>query len=359
MKLSALSRLLPNQLTVQPTLYVDLGSQTIKVLNEEKDFFVMIPSCVVYHTQSGEVISVGHEALMKVGKLPVTQSLGWAVQRGVIADVPAFQHIIQQIFSRFKEKKTIVAGMLFPKIVMALPEQSTEVEIAALKKGWNQIGVTNVEFRHNGIAAAVASGIRVDELQSRVVVDIGYSCCQIFVITNGVSIAYRRILVAGNDLTTAIIRHVKHEYEVEISPESAESIKQHLGILPSIQTDKAESMTKSRSKKIAATVVRGRHTRTFSPSTVKVTAEDTTKALSPLLHQLITAIQEVFADLPPAVVADVMKYGIFLVGGSALLSGIKEAFTELLDIEVWVTEHPDTATVRGLLQLKDSLHHAK
>lgn len=354
MNLSKVLKILPAQYSVQPELFIDLGSYSVKVLSQESNFFLEVPNCVVYHTQSGEVVSVGHEAMMKVGKLPPTQSMAWPVQRGVIADVAALQHVIEYIFHRFKEKNKMVAGIFFPRVVLSLPERSSEVELRALKKCWEQVGVSHLTYHSNGLAVAVASGVRVNESQGRVIVDIGFSCTQIFIISNGICIVYRKIFSAGDSWTKAIVRQVKHVHQVEISYETAESIKQELGVSPTgaIVSQEDSISKKTKNTRVPATVVRGRNMQTFFPTTVKVTQHDTTQALYFLISQLMTGIQETFADLPPALVADVMKYGIFLVGGSAILPGLKELLSKMLQIEVWTTDEPATATVRGLGMLE-------
>lgn len=353
MKRASFLKYLPSTSDLQPTFYFDLGTDTVKALNKEHKFFLSVPNCVIYHTQSGEVLSVGNEAITKQGKLPKNQAFGWPIQRGMIADTAALQHIIEYIFKRFQEKEK-TGKVFFPKIVLALPQETSEVERRALQKCWDQIGVAHLEFRSNGLASAAAAGVRQDELQARVIVDIGYSLTQIYVVANSVCIAYRKLETAGQAWTQALIRYLKHEHSVEISHENAESVKQNLGIQPKY-TNKVEEEAPSKkgsSSRMPATVVRGRNMRTFFPTTIKVTQADVTTALLPSMSKLLRVIQEIFAELPPAVVADIMKYGIFLVGGSALLPGLKEFLTSAMQIQVWVVDHPESATVKGLELLK-------
>ena len=93
--------------------------------------------------------------------------------------------------------------------------------------------------------------------------------------------------------------------------------------------------------------VRGRDLITGLPREVVITEADIREAISASVESLVDAVKEVIEITPPEVVSDIMHRGLHLVGGGALLRGVKELLEESLKIPVHVAEDPLTAVVRG------------
>jgi rod shape-determining protein MreB len=65
------------------------------------------------------------------------------------------------------------------------------------------------------------------------------------------------------------------------------------------------------------------------------------------LAKIESAILSVLEQTPPELYQDIVKKGIFLTGGGALLRGLDKRFTEKINIPFHVAEDPLRAVARG------------
>jgi rod shape-determining protein MreB len=61
----------------------------------------------------------------------------------------------------------------------------------------------------------------------------------------------------------------------------------------------------------------------------------------------VESIKEVIETTPPEVLSDIMKKGIILAGGGALIRGMDTLINMQLNLAVTVCEEPLTAVARG------------
>jgi len=94
-------------------------------------------------------------------------------------------------------------------------------------------------------------------------------------------------------------------------------------------------------------VVRGRLMEKGLPSSIKINSEEIREALTPVVNQIITATQDILEETPPELVADIIKNGIILTGGGALLVGLDKALAEATHMPVWIADDPLTCVARG------------
>ena len=93
--------------------------------------------------------------------------------------------------------------------------------------------------------------------------------------------------------------------------------------------------------------MRGRDIITGLPREIVVTDSDVRDALAPSLDILLESIREVLEGTPPELVSDIMRRGVHVVGGGALLRGLSELIEEHMKIPVHIGEEPLTAVARG------------
>jgi len=103
------------------------------------------------------------------------------------------------------------------------------------------------------------------------------------------------------------------------------------------------------------TVVRGRDLSTGLPKSLKISSDEIREALTPVLNQIITALQEVLEETPPELLSDILEKGITLAGGGALLRGLDKKIAEETKLPVWVVDDPLTTVVRGCGKVLENL----
>jgi rod shape-determining protein MreB len=71
-------------------------------------------------------------------------------------------------------------------------------------------------------------------------------------------------------------------------------------------------------------------------------------------NELALEIQKVFDRTPPELVSDIIKQGIFLSGGGALMHFLGKYLQQRTSLPVKIPEHPADCTVKGLAKILQS-----
>lgn len=93
--------------------------------------------------------------------------------------------------------------------------------------------------------------------------------------------------------------------------------------------------------------VRGRDLITGLPRALIATDGDIREALQTPVALLVAGIREVLETAPPEMVSDVLKTGVILTGGGALLRGLSPLLERELRLPVYIAEDPLSAVARG------------
>lgn len=169
----------------------------------------------------------------------------------------------------------------------------------------------------------------------------------------------KSLKIAGDRLNNDIISYIRNEFKILIGETTAEYIKISVGAV--IPNEPLE------------TTIRGRDLITGLPREVVITDSDVREAIGQSIETIVTSAREVIETTPPEILSDIMKRGIFLVGGGALIKGLDRLLSETLDIPVTIAEDPLTAIARGagiilenldkysplLLDSNDDIHRKK
>ena len=185
------------------------------------------------------------------------------------------------------------------------------------------------------MAAAIGSGLPVQEPTGNMIVDIGGGTTEVAVISLGGIVSHRSIRVAGDEMDEAIIQHIRRNYNLLIGERTAEQIKAEIG--SAMATDDPELTME----------VRGRDLVTGLPKTVTVTSSEVREALEEPVHAILEAVKVTLEKTPPELAADIMDRGIVLAGGGSLLRGLDRLLVEETGMPVHIAEQPLTAVVMG------------
>lgn len=153
----------------------------------------------------------------------------------------------------------------------------------------------------------------------------------------------KSLRIAGDELDEEIINYMRTRYGMLIGERTAEETKIEIG--SAYPGGKDES----------ATVVRGRDLSNGLPKSLKITAAEIREALTPVVTQMISGIQEILEETPPELLTDIVERGIYLAGGGALLRGLDKRIAEETKLPVYVADDPLTTVVRGCGEVLNNL----
>jgi cell shape determining protein, MreB/Mrl family len=312
---------------------IDLGTANTVIIQNDK-IVVDEPSVVALDKRTDKLLAIGKQANMWRGKEPDGIRTVRPLRDGVIADFKAAELMISGMIKMIPTRNRFFSPSL--KIVIGIPSGSTEVEIRAVRDSSEHAGGREVYMLYEPMAAALGIGIDVEAPDGCMVVDIGGGTTEIAVISLGGIVSDKSIRIAGDDLTQDIVEHMGRMHNIKIGEPTAEQIKIHVGTALSELEDPPEDY-----------IVHGPNRMTALPMKIPVSYQEIAHCLEKSISKIETAILSALEQTPPELYSDIVKRGVYLAGGGALLRGLDKRLTEKIQIPFHVAEDPLRAVVRG------------
>ncbi|MDD5318431.1 MAG: rod shape-determining protein [Candidatus Pacebacteria bacterium] len=310
---------------------IDLGTANTLVYVSGKGIVLNEPSVVAVNQKTGRVVAVGQQAKDMLGRTPGHIVAIRPLVDGVISDFEVTEEMISYLI---KKAEGYSKKMLGPKVVVGVPTGITNVERRAVRDATKNAGAREVHIVEEPMCAAVGIRLPVKEAIGSMIIDVGGGTSDIAVISLGGIVRAKSLKIAGDKLNTDIISYIRSEFKILIGEKTAETIKMAIGAVIPAQPPLEAS-------------IRGRDLVTGLPREVVVTDSDIREAIGQSVGNLIDAVKEVLETTPPEILSDIMHKGVHLVGGGALIKGLRELLQDHLGIPVYVGEDPLTAVARG------------
>lgn len=310
---------------------IDLGTANTLVYVRGKGIIINEPTVVAVNQKTGQVVAVGMEAKRMLGRTPEHISAVRPLVDGVISDFEVTEEFLAHLIRRAQHGKRKLFG---PRVVVGVPYGTTNVERRAVRDAALNAGAREVHIVEQPMAAAIGIRLPVEDASGSMIVDIGGGTTDITVISlNGV-VNGKNTKIGGDRLNSDIASYIRDEFKILIGERTAEDLKIQAGsIIPGLTPIEV--------------TVRGRDLVTGLPREVIVTDSDVREAIAPSIDMLVEAIKEVLETTPPEILSDVMRRGMYLVGGGALIRGFDVFLCEWLKIPVYVADDPLTSVARG------------
>ena len=316
---------------------MDLGTASVLIYIKDKGIVLNEPSVVALDKNTGKLLKVGADAQAMLGRTPGNIIAIRPLREGVISDYEVTERMIKEFLHK------VIGFQLFkPRIIICVPSGITEVEERAVVDAGIQAGARRVYLIEEPVAAAIGAGIDISKPDGHMVVDIGGGTTEVAVISLGGIVVSRSVRVGGIRMDAAIINFIKREFNMLIGDRTAEDVKFDLGAaLPMNDVRRA--------------FVRGRDLVTNLPQTAEITSTMVYEALKAPCQAILAAIQYVLERTPPELAGDVMRSGIHLTGGGALLCGMDRFIATELDMPVLLAKEPMDCAALGIGQLAEDL----
>ena len=314
-------------------LAVDLGTANTLVIYNGK-VVVDEPSIIAVDIHSGKVVAIGNEARKMQGKTHPNIKTIRPLKDGVIADFTAAEQMLKGMIKKVKTNGYLFSPSL--KMVICIPSGSTTVEIRTVRESAEHAGGRDVYMIFEPMAAALGAGLDVEAPEGNMIVDIGGGTTEIACISLGGIVCSESIDVAGDVFTDDIQKYIKQQYNVKIGERTAENIKMSVGAALREIENPPEDF-----------VVTGPNMLTALPTTINISYSEVAYALEKSLLKVDAAIMKVLENVPPELYTDIVKNGIYLAGGGALIKGLDRRLYEKTGIHFVIAEDPLRAIVRG------------
>ena len=311
---------------------VDLGTANTIIINNDK-IVVDQPSYVAVDTH-GRLVAVGEDAKLMQGKENANIKVIRPLRDGVIADFNAAELMIRGFIKMVSSKNRWFSPSL--RIVVCIPSGSTEVEIRAVRDSSEHAGGRDVYMIYEPMAAALGIGLDVEAPQGNMIVDIGGGTTEIAVISLGGIVTNKSIRIAGDVLTDDIQEHMRRAHNIKVGERMAESIKINVGSALTELENPPDDY-----------IVHGPNVMTALPMEVAVSYQEISHAIEKSISKIEAAVLNALENTPPELYADIIKNGIYLSGGGALLRGLDKRLSDKIGINFNIAEDPLHAVAKG------------
>jgi len=310
---------------------IDLGTAHTLVYVQGKGIVLNEPSVVALEKNTNTILAVGSEAKRMVGRTPGNIAAIRPMKEGVIADFEMAERMLRYFITKVHNRSAFVR----PRIIIGVPSRITQVEQRAVKESAELAGAREVYLIEEPVAAAIGAGLPITEPSGNMVVDIGGGTTDIAVISLGGIVYSESVKVAGDQIDSAIINHVKREYSLLIGEHMAERVKVEIGSAYPLP-EKAQMM------------VKGRDLISGIPRTIVLEDTEIREALQDSIATIVAAIKVALENTPPELAGDIIDRGIVLTGGGSLLKGLDARLRDETALPIVTVDDPLTSVVLGV-----------
>ena len=314
-------------------LAIDLGTANTLIIYNGK-VVVDEPSIIALELQTGKVKAIGTEAKKMDGRVNPNIKTIRPLKDGVIADFKATELMLRGLIKKVRTTNTMFSPSL--RMVICIPSGSTNVEIRAVRDSAEHAGARDVYMIFEPMAAALGAGLDVEAPEGNLIIDIGGGTSEIACISLGGIVCSESINVAGDVFTADIQNYVRQQHNIRIGERTAEEIKHAIGAaIPELEEEPEDF------------VLTGPNMLTALPQTVTLSYNEIAYALEKSLVKLDAALMTVLETMPPELYSDIVKNGIYLAGGGALIKGLDKRLSNKCGLPVHIAEDPLRAIARG------------
>jgi rod shape-determining protein MreB and related proteins len=313
---------------------IDLGTANTLVYVRGRGIVLNEPSVVAIANVKGkkQVLAVGEEAKLMVGRTPGNIQAIRPLRDGVIADFEVAEEMIKHFIRKVHNRRSFAA----PQIIICVPSGSTAVERRAIQESAESAGGRRVFLIEEPMAAAIGAGLPVTEPTGSMVVDIGGGTTEVAVISLGGIVYACSVRVGGDKMDEAIISYIRRTHNLLIGEATAERIKKEIG--------SAVIMNDSEDVKIS---IKGRSLINGVPKEVEINQKQIAESLNEVVTTIAEGVKTALENTAPELSADIVDRGIVMTGGGALLKNLGQVLSKTTGVPVFIADNPLNCVVMG------------
>ena len=311
-------------------LAIDLGTVNTIVYAPAEGIVLNEPSVLALHKYTGEVLSVGSQALKLLGREPNDTEVHRPIRRGAIDNFEISQQFLRALISRVQHND-------HPKrshLVIGVPGSSTPLERHSVKDAARDAKAGRVDLIDEGLAAGLGAGLDFEDEQAHLVVDIGGGTTNVAILASGGVVSSVSVPAAGNAMDEAIRDYLRVRYAVQLGERTAERVKRELGSACNLESESEMEIV-------------GKQLANGCALPMTIGAQEVRGALEPVISEIISTVRRVIEDAKPEVTADIYYSGVTMTGGGSLLNGMADRLQNDLRLHVKMADDPLTTVAVG------------
>ncbi|MBK19676.1 MAG: rod shape-determining protein [Rhodospirillaceae bacterium] len=313
---------------------IDLGTANTLVHVKGRGIVLNEPSVVAIADVKGkkQVLAVGDEAKMMLGRTPGNIEAIRPLRDGVIADFEVAEEMIKHFIRKVHNRRSFAS----PQIIVAVPSGSTNVERRAIQESTESAGARRVFLIEEPMAAAIGAGLPVTEPTGSMVVDVGGGTTEVAVLSLGGLVYSRSVRVGGDKMDEAIVGYIRRNHNLLVGESSAERIKKEIGSASIPSDGEGSSME-----------IKGRDLMNGVPKEIIISERQIAESLAEPVGAIIEAVKVALEHAAPELAADIVDKGIVLTGGGSLLGNLDLVLRHATGLPVSIADEPLSSVALG------------
>jgi rod shape-determining protein MreB len=313
---------------------IDLGTANTLVYVKGRGIVLNEPSVVAIVEVKGkkQVLAVGDEAKMMLGRTPGNITAIRPLRDGVIADFEVAEEMIKHFIRKVHNRRSFAS----PMVVVCVPSGSTAVERRAIQESAESAGARRVFLIEEPMAAAIGAGLPVTEPTGSMVVDIGGGTTEVAVLALGGIVYSRSVRVGGDKMDEAIIAYIRRNHNLLVGESSAERVKEEIGSACPPEDGDGATME-----------IKGRDLMQGVPRELIISERQVAESLAEPVGAIIETVKVALEHTAPELAADIVDKGIVLTGGGALLGNMDYVLRHATGLPVSLADDPLSCVVLG------------
>jgi rod shape-determining protein MreB len=313
---------------------IDLGTANTLVYVKGRGIVLNEPSVVAIMTARGrkQVLAVGDEAKLMLGRTPGNIEAIRPLRDGVIADFEIAEEMIKHFIRKVHNRRSFAS----PQVVICVPSGSTAGERRAIQESAESAGARRVYLIEEPMAAAIGAGLPVTEPTGSMVVDIGGGTTEVAVLSLGGIVYSKSVRIGGDKMDEAIIAYIRRTHNLLVGEASAERIKKEIGSACPPEDGNGRTME-----------IKGRDLMNGVPKEIVISQRQIAESLSEPVGAIVEAVKVALEHTAPELAADIVDKGIVLTGGGALLGNLDLVLRHATGLPVSIADEPLSCVALG------------
>lgn len=325
---------------IAPDIGIDLGTSNTLVHVRRRGIQINEPTLlIVTGAERRTIKAIGQDALALVGRTTGGDVAVRPLQEGTVKDFDLTEAILRY----FIRKAIGVSHLVKPRVYVTVPSKVSPVEKRVIREAAVSAGARRnaVHLIDKPFASAYGSGLPVFSPEGSMVVDVGGGTTEVAVIALGGIVLSRSVPTAGIKMDAVIVDFIKRDHNMLIGDRMAEDIK----------IDWGAALPVAEERKV---VVRGRDLITGLPQTAEISSNRFYEALRGPCLMILETIREVLDKTPPELCGDILRKGIYLMGGGAQLYGLDRFLASELGLPITLARDPMLTAAAGVGNMADN-----
>lgn len=321
---------------------MDLGSKSIRIYDPNNDLKILDYSAVTVLEHMGmlNIVSIGENSHFMRGKTPKNQRVVYPIKKGVVSDFDAAFVMLEGYFQKIMKEHPNKFFKPSSNVFASVPLGICQMEERHIKELLMKVGAANINLFPQSLAAWIAidkARYNIQNEKTNLLVHFGAETTEIIAVVNNEIIFSKNLEYGSDDITVAIVKHLKSTLGYDISYSVAEKIK--VNFLNCIPTENSSQIKESFSGLNNGLAV----------SELLISELECYRAVIPEITRFLKDFLEFWKeDLTIEAKTDISNFSVFVTGGGSLIKNYVEVISKNLDLNFEVVDSPELKTIEGL-----------